>query len=387
MAVAASLLQRAGLAFQPCPDFDTLTAQAVREFGALLIEEECLTARRIEKLNGFLDEQPAWSDLPVLLLVKRVARSELGKPWALRIHKPIVIERPIISAALVSVLQMAIRARQRQYEVRDLIASLREANQSLEQRVNERTAQLARTMEELTRSNNELERFASIASHDLQEPLRMVKGFVDLLAERYTDALDDKAKEYIGFAVDGASRMSILINDLLTFSRAGGQELVLAPTRLEALLDTVLINMKVALGESGAVITHDPLPTVTVGAGQITQVIQNLISNAIKFRTPDRPCRIHVSAKEDGNDWVFSIRDNGIGIDPQFKDKIFVIFERLHGRDEYAGTGIGLAICKKIVERHGGRIWIESEPGKGTTFFFTIPKATPIGLVNGTPCC
>jgi light-regulated signal transduction histidine kinase (bacteriophytochrome) len=215
----------------------------------------------------------------------------------------------------------------------------------------------------------------------------MVKGFVDLLAERYTDALDDKAKEYIGFAVDGASRMSILINDLLTFSRAGGQELVLAPTRLEALLDTVLINMKVALGESGAVITHDPLPTVTVGAGQITQVIQNLISNAIKFRTPDRPCRIHVSAKEDGNDWVFSIRDNGIGIDPQFKDKIFVIFERLHGRDEYAGTGIGLAICKKIVERHGGRIWIESEPGKGTTFFFTIPKATPIGLVNGTPCC
>ncbi len=373
-AAAASLLKQAGLEFMPCTDCDTLNAQAVQEFGILLIEEACLTAQTLETLNGVLDGQPSWSDLPVILLVKRVAHAELRKPWSLRIRNLIMLERPITSTALISVIRMALRARQRQYEVRDLIASLRKVNLSLEQRVSERTMQLARTMEKLTRSNQDLERFASIASHDLQEPLRMVKGFVELLAERYKDELDDKAKEYIGFAVDGAHRMSILVSDLLKYSRAGGQDLVLAPASLETLLDTVLINMQVAIGESGAVITHDPLPTVMVGAGLITQVIQNLIGNAIKFRRPNQPCQIHVSAEENGNDWVFSIRDNGIGIDPQSKDKIFVIFERLHGRDEYEGTGIGLAICKKIVERHGGRIWIESEPGKGTTFYFTIPN-------------
>ena len=253
-------------------------------------------------------------------------------------------------------------------EIKHARIELEAANELLEQRVAERTAQLEQ-------SNRELEQFTSIASHDLKEPLRMVTGFVELLAQHCKDSLDDKAKEYISFAVDGAKRMSALITALLTYSRAGGRDIVLEPTNVDAVLGTVLINMKVTLAESAATVTHDPLPAVRADAGQITQVLMNLIGNAIKFRSPDRPCQVHVSAKAVGNEWVFSIRDNGIGIDPQYKDRIFMIFERLPGREEREGAGIGLAICKKIVDRHGGRIWIESEPGKGTTFYFTIPNA------------
>ena len=226
---------------------------------------------------------------------------------------------------------------------------------------------------ELTRSNKELEQFASIASHDLQEPLRMITGFVELLKQDYQDKLDDKAKEYISFAVDGARRMSVLIKALLAYSRAGGADLILAPANIEAVLGTVLTNMKMSIRESGTVVTHDPLPTVVADAGQIIQVIQNIIGNAIKFRSSGQPCQVHVSAKAEGKEWLFSIRDNGIGIDPLFKDRIFVIFERLRAREEHDGSGIGLAICMKIVERHGGRIWVESAPGAGSTFYFALP--------------
>ena len=201
----------------------------------------------------------------------------------------------------------------------------------------------------------------------------MVTSFLQLLEEREKDKLDDKGKEYISFAVDGAKRMSALISDLLRYSRVGGRDIVLESTSIEAVLGTVLINLKVKLQESGAVITHDSLPTVAVDIGQITQVIQNLITNAIKFRSADKPCQVHLSAKADGNQWIFSVRDNGIGIPREEHDCIFVIFQRLHTRSEYEGAGIGLAICKKIVERHGGRIWVESVPGKGSTFHFTLP--------------
>jgi PAS domain S-box-containing protein len=233
--------------------------------------------------------------------------------------------------------------------------------------------------EELARSNRDLEQFAYVASHDLQEPLRMVTNYVQLLAQRYKGKLDSDAHDFIGFAVDGAIRMWKLINDLLLYSRVGMRGKGLESTDCETVLNQSLNNLKVAIEENGAVVTHDPLPTVMADHLQLGQLFQNLIGNAIKFRGNEPP-RIHVSAGRKGNVWTFSVRDNGIGIAPEYAQRIFVIFQRLHGRNEYDGTGIGLAICKRIVERHGGRIWAESEVGKGATFYFTLPasKAEPL---------
>jgi signal transduction histidine kinase len=226
--------------------------------------------------------------------------------------------------------------------------------------------------EDLARSNAELEQFAYVASHDLQEPLRMVSSYLQLLERRYQDQLDENASEFIGYAVDGATRMKRLISDLLSFSRVNtrGQEPQI--TDLNQVVDGVLNNLEVAIKENGADITHDPLPHLKTDATQMAQVFQNLIGNAIKFRS-ERSLQVHVGAERINGEWQFCVQDNGIGIDPQYADRIFVIFQRLHTREEYSGTGIGLAICKKIVERHGGRIWMESKLGQGSTFFFTLP--------------
>ena len=228
------------------------------------------------------------------------------------------------------------------------------------------------TLADLERSNKELEQFAYVASHDLQEPLRMVSSYTQLLARRYQGQLDAAANEFIAYAVDGANRMQKLINDLLAYSRVGTRAKALAATDCTAVLDQALANLKAAIETSGAVVTHDPLPTVMHDNLLLVQLFQNLIGNAMKFHV-EMPPRIHVSAGQKGDEWVFAVRDNGIGIDPQYAERIFTIFQRLHTREEYAGTGIGLAICKKIVERRGGRIWVESQPGRGSTFYFTIP--------------
>lgn len=233
---------------------------------------------------------------------------------------------------------------------------------------------LEKTMEELARSNAELEHFAYIASHDLQEPLRMMKGFSQLLRRRYKGKLDSDADEFITYITDGATRMQRIIDDLLMYSRVGTRGKPFEPTDCKAILDQVLLNLQVVIQENKVAITHDPLPTVMADPSQMVQLFQNLLGNAIKFRGKEPP-RIHISAKRKGNEWVFSVCDNGIGIDPQYAERIFMVFQRLHGKDEYPGTGIGLAICKKIVERHGGRIWVESELGKGSTFYFTLPAA------------
>ncbi|MFH0921545.1 MAG: ATP-binding protein [Fibrobacterota bacterium] len=237
-------------------------------------------------------------------------------------------------------------------------------NVCLEKKVEERTR-------ELTRSNNELEQFAYVASHDLQEPLRMVSSYMQLLEKRNKDKLDSDSKEFIGFAVDGAKRMKRLINDLLTYSRVNTNGKSFEPVECDHVFETAIKNLEIAVQEKKAHVTHDPLPNVMADEGQLIQLFQNLIGNALKFckeRTPE----IHVSAKQKAKIWVMGIHDNGIGIASEHFERIFQIFKRLHTREEYEGTGIGLSVCKKIVERHGGEIWVESEIGKGTTFWFTI---------------
>ncbi len=243
-------------------------------------------------------------------------------------------------------------------------AELEKYRLHLEELVKQRT-------EELVRSNKELEQFAYVASHDLQEPLRMISGYTQLLQRRYKDKLDEDANQFIFYTVDGVLRMQTLINDLLTYSRLETRGKTFEPANCQAILDDVLVTLQVTIEESGAIITHGPLPTVQADRIQLFQLFQNLIGNAIKFRG-DKPPLIHIEAKPQQKRWLFSVRDNGIGIEPQYMERIFVIFQRLHSRDKYPGTGIGLAICKKIVERHGGRIWVESQPGKGSTFYFII---------------
>ncbi|NEQ23447.1 MAG: GHKL domain-containing protein, partial [Microcoleus sp. SIO2G3] len=225
---------------------------------------------------------------------------------------------------------------------------------------------------ELTRSNQELEQFAYVASHDLREPLRKIKSYTDLLVKRYQGQLDEKADKYIAYITNGAERMQALITDLLTYSRVGKGELLKEPIDLHHVLDETLSDLSRAIQESKAVITATSLPTVNANPRQMGQLLQNLISNAIKYRGTQAP-EIQIKAVQQDQYWTISVQDNGIGIDPQFAERIFAIFQRLHAKDEYDGTGIGLAICKKIIERHDGQIWIESKLGNGTTFFFTLP--------------
>jgi PAS domain S-box-containing protein len=232
---------------------------------------------------------------------------------------------------------------------------------------------LRQTAQELARSNEELQQFAYVVSHDLQEPLRMVTGYCRLLKRRYQGQLDADADEFLHFAMDGAERMRQLLDDLLEFSRVGTHGKPLRSTDCSVVLGQALANLKMTLEESGALLTQEPLPTVLGDATQLSQLFQNLIANAVKFRGPESP-RIHVSARAEGEGWVLAVRDNGIGIDPADAGRLFVIFQRLHTRQEYPGTGVGLAICKKIVERHGGRIWVESQPGRGSVFAFTLPR-------------
>jgi PAS domain S-box-containing protein len=231
--------------------------------------------------------------------------------------------------------------------------------------------ELKKRTEELARLNAELEQFVYIASHYLQEPLRTVSNSSQLLARRYKGKLDANANQFIDYIVDGTTRMQEMIDDLLAYSKVMTRTKPFQPTNCETVFDQALVNIKEAVEESGALVTHDPLPTVMADASQMVQLFQNLLSNAIKFRK-EKP-HITVSAVLRGNDWLFSVQDNGIGIAPEFMEYIFKMFEREYASSEYPGTGIGLAICKKIVERHGGRIWVESEQGKGSTFYFTIP--------------
>jgi len=228
---------------------------------------------------------------------------------------------------------------------------------------------------ELERSNGELEQFAYVASHDLQEPLRSVQSYLQLLKRRYGEKLDQDADEFIDFAVDGAKRMRQLIEDLLTYSRVSSRGRPPEPTNLDEVVDHVMRGLSAAVEECGATITRDPLPCINGDRAQLKQLYQNLISNALKFRKDNAP-HVKLSAEKEGAFWRLGVSDDGIGMNPKYAEKVFEIFKRLHSKDEYEGTGIGLAICKKIVERHGGRIWVESRLGEGSTFCFTLPMTT-----------
>jgi PAS domain S-box-containing protein len=260
-------------------------------------------------------------------------------------------------------------------EVHQRTQELTIANAALQAEIAERLEaerQLSDLTTDLQRSNQELEQFAYVASHDLQEPLRAITSYTQMLAKRYQGNLDEKADKYIYYIVDGATRMQQLIQDLLSYSRVGRSEMKLHPVDCEALIKRVLKDLQVSIAENCATICIETLPSVVADASQLAQVFQNIIGNAIKYRSNEPP-KIHVSATQQGDEWVFSIQDNGIGIEPQYADRIFGIFQRLHTRREYAGTGLGLAICKKIIERHNGTIWLSSEAGAGATFYFSLP--------------
>ena len=239
-------------------------------------------------------------------------------------------------------------------------------------------AQVTRQSEELERSNRELEQFAYVASHDLQEPLRMVSSYVALLGRRYGGQLDDRADKYIHFAVDGANRMQRLIHDLLAYSRVGTRGAELVPTDTVPVLEETLSNLEVAIGESQAKVVYSDLPWVMGDPSQLRQLFQNIIGNALKFRSDSRP-RVELGATREGGYWTFSIRDNGVGFDQRYAERIFGVFKRLHRNAEIPGTGIGLAICQRIIDRHGGRIWAESKLGEGSCFYFTLPAVSEHG--------
>ncbi|MFW9873283.1 MAG: PAS domain-containing protein [Candidatus Thorarchaeota archaeon] len=274
-----------------------------------------------------------------------------------------------------------------QVDLEDLVEErtyeLMVANRNLQKEIIQREAaedkeiklidDLKQYTEKLESSNKELEQFAYIASHDLQEPLRKIRNFTELLEEKTKDNLDEKAKKYMFYITNGVLRMQGLINDLLTYSRITTRAKPFEAVNLEIALSDVLDNIQTVINESNAKITHDKLPTIEADKSQLKQVLQNLISNGIKFQREDAPI-IHISVKEQDNNWLFSVQDNGIGIEAEYADRIFVIFQRLHTKSEYPGTGIGLAVCRKIIERHGGKIWLDSQPGVGSTFHFTIPK-------------
>jgi signal transduction histidine kinase len=255
-----------------------------------------------------------------------------------------------------------------------LPVSIRRAlhEQAVQRQRRQAEEELGKKLDELARSNQELEQFAYVASHDLQEPLRMVAAYTQLLAEKYRGRLDEQADKYIAYAVDGATRMQTLIQDLLRFSRAGRGEPNLQNADCSKVVEQALAHLFAAIRESGALVECTSLPRLVADGSQLVQVFQNLIGNAIKFHGEQKPV-VRITAERDGNDWMFTVADNGIGMAPEHIPDIFVIFKRLHTRTEYAGNGIGLSICKKIVERHGGKIWVESTPGKGSEFRFTLP--------------
>ena len=357
-----------------------LVVQALRKGGfsisAVVVQEEAEFERelRLQRPDVVIADYnlPQWKGMEALEVLRREG-----------LDIPLIL----VSGALGDITAVdCIKQGATDYVLKDSLARLPEAVRRAlqEKRVlrlrRQAEEDLARKAEELARSNADLEQFAYVASHDLQEPLRMVAAYTQLLAERYRGRLDENADKFIGYASEGALRMQTLIQDLLAFSRVGRSGVVCGRVDCDAAMEEVLRSLGPAIQESGAVVTHGALPPVWADRSQMAQVFQNLIGNAIKFRGKEPPA-ISVQAEKVGQHWLFSVSDNGIGIAPEYAENIFVVFQRLHARTEYPGNGIGLAICKKIVERNGGKIWVEAQPGRGSghgsAFKFTMPCDGP----------
>jgi signal transduction histidine kinase len=353
--LAASILENAGMTVTPCGSMSELCAELKRGAGVILVAEEALRQEALVCLKEELAAQEPWSDIPMTILTLRNSERnglDIFNLFGLNANVNL-LERTFRPVTLISVLRVALRARKRQYQVRDLFEKLKQST------------------EELQRSNHELEQFAYVSSHDLQEPLRTITSYADLLVLRQKDKLDQDARQYLDYMQEGALHAQELIQGLLGYASITKRDYPFEPADFEAIVKNALSHLKVAVQERGAEVTHDPLPTLNVNTMQISQLFQNLISNGIKY-CKEKP-KVHISASPKEGKWIFSVRDNGIGIDPQFQKRVFMIFKRLHAKHEYPGTGIGLAVCKKIVEQHGGEIWLESKPGQGSTFYFSLP--------------
>ena len=334
-----------------CANADELLAQLSEGAGAAIVAEEALPAPQVGAVAQWVASQPPWSDMPFVVLTSH------GRPTASSAKKALdlealgnftLLERPVRPETLLTSVRAVLRARMRQYQMRS-----RE--------------------ESLVRVNADLEQFAHSASHDLREPLRSIGVFSELLASRFAEQLNGQGKEYLSFVRAGATRMEMLINSLLEYTQAASidDELV-EPVNSGVALGAALTNLTEAIRESGAKIECTDLPHVRIREIHLQQLFQNLIGNAIKYRGAD-PLQVCISAQKEDGHWRFSVQDNGIGIKTEYREVIFGIFKRLHSNDKYSGTGMGLAICQRIAERYRGRIWVDSEPGKGSTFYFTIP--------------
>ncbi len=347
----AGTLAEDGITAVICNDAAALVGLLEEGAAGAMVAEEALTQEGVNDIAHFLATQPPWSDLPFVVLTSggRANPASVKKAQELAVLGNLTfLERPARPDTVRSSMRAALRARMRQYEMR-------------------------RRQETLTRVNADLEQFAYSASHDLQEPIRNVAIYSDILSMRYSGVLDASGIEFLGNVKAAAVRMQTLVSDLLSYTQAASiTEEAPEPGEADAALRAALANLTAAINRSGASITHDPLPAVRVREVHLQQIFQNLIGNAIKYRR-DEPLRIHVSAERKDGHWLFSVKDNGIGIGPEYQEQIFGLFKRLHTNRKYPGTGIGLAICQRIAERHRGRIWVESELGKGSVFFFTVP--------------
>jgi light-regulated signal transduction histidine kinase (bacteriophytochrome) len=345
-------LQRANMQAEICRDAPELLETLGHGAAAALVAEEGLSREEVSRLADWLLSQPPWSDLPFIVITAkgRASSATADKAHQLQALGNITfLERPVRPETIEAAARSALRARMRQYEIR-------------------------RRQETLTRVNADLEQFAYTASHDLQEPIRNISIYSEILTRRYHDVLDDQGREFLGYVSKGARRMEMLVRDLLAYTKAAsiGEEAA-EPVDAGKALAAALANLAEAIRQSRAELSYDGLPAVRMREFHLQQLFQNLIGNAIKYRREELP-RIVIRADKVDSRWRFEVQDNGIGIAPEYNERIFGLFKRLHNDDEYSGTGIGLAICQRIVERYRGRIWVESEPGKGSTFFFTVPE-------------
>jgi signal transduction histidine kinase len=320
--------------------------------GAAIIAEEALRADHIKTLAAWLTSQPPWSDMPILILTssgKPTPQSERRAHELQTLGNVTLIERPVRPETVQTAIRAALRARQRQYEMRS-------------------------RQEELIRANSDLEQFAHSASHDLREPIRSISVYTELIQKHYGKLLDHKGAEYLGFVESAAARMETLLEDLLSYAQATTiSDEVPAPIHARVALDAALENLAGSIRDCGAQIVIGEMPKVRIRLTHLQQVFQNLIGNAIKYKQ-EGPPHVRVFARKEDCRWVFSIEDNGIGIAEEYKETIFGIFKRLHTNQAYSGTGMGLAICQRVVQRYQGRIWVESQLGRGSSFFFTIPS-------------